>query len=288
MEYLKKDELYKNRSYAKCISCGYHALVNNYKNIFSYTWKSALAFCLVVIIALSITDSFSIPSDVTGWIVWSVMAIAVILSQYYLIAHIVNIFTEQGKLTVFKKLLVMVGWAVCAKIVIAVVLYLTLAFSYQSQYNKEIFLSVFSLITILALVLGIPFGYLCIKYVVSNEKHFFNVVKSNFSKGFSHWGLIFVTLILSWFFVAAASFIVALPFYILIVAKILSVSGVSLGDESGMPGYFPILFSITSAIVLVLIMYFNTFIFSTLYYTYGSIEQRENERIGFMQNSMKD
>ena len=288
MEYLKKDELYKNRSYAKCISCGYHTLVNNYKNIFSYTWKPALAYCLVIIIALSITDTFSIPSDTTGWIVWGVMALAMLLSQYYLVAHLVNIFTEQGKLTVFKKLLIMVCWAVIAKILVTAILFFTITSSYQSPYSKEIFLTVLSVITILALVIGIPFGYLCVKYVVDTEKHFYNVVKSNFSKGFSHWGLIFVTLILSWFFVAIASFIVALPFYILIVAKFLSVSGVSLGDESGMPGYFPILFSITSAIVIVLIMYFNTFIFSTLYYTYGSIEQRENERIGFMQNSMKD
>ena len=122
---------------------------------------------------------------------------------------------------------------------------------------------------------------------MEDDKHFFHVIKSNYSKGFSHWGLIFVTFILSVFFVVLASFVIVLPFYILVVARLLSSAGVAMGDDSGMPASFPYIFSVTSAVVSLILVYFNSFIFSTLYYTYGSIEQRENERIGFMENSMK-
>lgn len=287
MEYLKKDELYKNRGYAKCISCGYHAMIDNYKSIFSYTWKSALAYCLVLFVALAITDGFMIPADATGWVVWSFMLVAVTLSHYYLFAHIVNIFTQQGKLTVFKKLLELLVWGVVISALLTMVMFLTAAFSYSSQYNTEIVLGVFAVISLLLLIFGIPFGYLAVKFVVEDDRHFFSVIGSNFSKGFSHWGLIFVTFILSVFFVTLASIVVALPLYILVIAKLLSEGGVSMGDASGMPAYFPYIYSITSAIVSAILVYFNSSIFATLYYTYGSIEQRENERIGFMENSMK-
>ena len=288
MEYLKKDELYKNRGYAKCISCGYHAIIDNFKSIFSYTWKSALAYGLVEFVALAITDGFVAPTDATGWVVWGVMLAAVVVSNYYMFANIVNMFSKQGKSVAFRKLLELLVWGVVISVLLMLVMFLTAAFSYSSQYNAEILIGVFALISLLVLILGIPFGYLTVKFLVEDEKHFFNVIKSGFRKGFSHWGLIFVSLILSVFFVALASFVVALPLYILVIAKFLSETGVTLGDASGMPGYFPYIFAITSAIVSVILVYFNSSIFSTLYFTYGSIEQRENERIGFMEkNSMK-
>lgn len=287
MEYLKKDELYKNRGYAKCISSGYHAMIDNYKSIFSYTWKSALAYFLVLVAAFTTTDGFSIPMSTSGWIIWGVMVAAVTLSHYFLFAHIVNIFTEQGKLFVFKKLLVLFLWAVIITSLILVALSLTVGFSYTSQYRNEIVIGAFALMALLVFIFGVPFGYLAVKYLVEDEKHFCKVVKHNYSKGFSHWGLIFVTFILSFFFVSVASFVVVLPFYILVVAKVSSAAGVMLGDASGMPSYFPFIFALTSSIVSVIILYFNSSIFATLYYTYGSIEQRENERIGFMENSMK-
>ncbi len=287
MEYLKKEELYKNRSYAKCISCGYHALTGNYKSILSYTWKSALAFFIVNMMALILTDGFAIPTDTLGGVIWCVMSVATILSMFYMDAHIVNTFANQGKLVVFRRLLTMFFWSILVLFLSLVFIYATTLFSFQAEYGKAIIIGVSSFIVLLMIILGIPFCYLSVKYVVDDEKRFFNVVRKNFYKGFSHWGLIFVTFILSSLLFMILSVVIALPTYMLVTAKIMSETGIFMGDESGLPAYFPYIYGITIAAISVLLMYVKTFIFSTLYYTYGSIEQRNNERIGFMENSKK-
>ena len=286
MEYLKKDELYKNRGYANCISCGYHTMFDNYKNILSYTWKSALAYLIVNFIALSITNGFTIPTDLLNWVIWSVMLVASLSSQIYLFAHIVNVFTDQGKLIVFKKLIIMFLCQVLVAFLSLVFIYVTIIFAYQSQYGSNITMAVVALLVILLLIFGIPFYYISIKYVAEDEQNFVTVVRANYYKGLSHLGLIFLTSILSMLFVGVASIIIALPLYLLMIAKLASETGMLFGDAAGMPAYFPYLYSLTAAVTAVILMYFKTFVFSTLYYTYGSIEQRENERIGFMEHSM--
>jgi hypothetical protein len=69
-----------------------------------------------------------------------------------------------------------------------------------------------------------------------------------------------------------------LPYLTLTSAYYTSLMGHILGDASDLPGYFPVLYFITTAVVYFLLWYVSAFIIVVIFFMYGSIEKRREEQ----------
>jgi hypothetical protein len=100
----------------------------------------------------------------------------------------------------------------------------------------------------------------------------------SFKTGFRYWGFLFVTFFMMGLLLLCLYLVLFMPLGILHTAQSLSLTGIIMGDPSGLPSHIYILQFITSLATFFIFTFLLVWAVLVLYYAYGSIEQKETER----------
>jgi hypothetical protein len=124
----------------------------------------------------------------------------------------------------------------------------------------------------------LPLAYVIMRYLYDRKATFWRELPHTYATGLRHIGFIFLTTLLISIIVGVVAMVTSIPLCILHIANILSLSGVAMGDPSGLPSYFLPLLFITTFLVSILAWYLNIFETLTYLFMYGSIESQEEGR----------
>lgn len=129
----------------------------------------------------------------------------------------------------------------------------------------------------IGLAITIPLFYIAPKYLMEKDtkwKTFF----THFATGFRHWGMLFLTALLSTLIAGIILLVLAAPSLILAFAQTSSQLGMLEGDEAGLPGYYLILTFLVFTLTGILYAALATYVTVTFIYVYGSIETQEKNK----------
>ena len=132
----------------------------------------------------------------------------------------------------------------------------------------------FSVVTLLM----VPLAYLSVKYLMDDKTSFWPLLFKRYGTSLRYWGRQFVVLLVCAIILGLLCCIVSLPEIILYEANWQARIGVVGGDPLGMPDSITILTFVTCALSSFMQLYITLPLLFCLYYMYGSIDARENEK----------
>lgn len=300
MEIIKREQLFKSRSYGATIRAAYTSFLENYKLIFRRTWPFLCAFSLLAPIV--VLTSFAQRAGQFNPSVWGAYLLASLLLE-------VVAFLFYGRLTMFvneqsykwnvvrylKAWLWQMLLIVVVSVVIGVVAGLVAvgvmpaeetaapaanpmaAQAAQQMAILKVFGVTFVLFMVLALLL-LPYIPVFMKYFAEPLTHMRKLIFKQFSVYMHYWGYIFLTMLITFIALFVLLMVIALPMIIMAIALVSSNSGVANGDEAGLPAYFGWMAYGICALTFFVYTFVSIFSFFVVYYIYGSIEAREIER----------
>lgn len=286
-------DLYKSRSLSSCIKAAFTLFSTNLKTIFQRSWIAMLvcsisatiivytSFKFVNVATNAITiATLPLVAGITGCLLLSILA------GTYLIGSITSLLNEESKMTNIRRsffsllLLYVIIFIVTAIIVAGTVsISIHLAKTKTPLATTDIYtLGYITVIAIIAITLFIPLIYVISQYIFGKSNKLYRNFGTNLHTGFRHWGFIFGTILMATFITCLIQCITNLPAEILNHAKEIDMQGLMLGDPSGLPSYFTALY-LCIIFLTSFVDSFISFIFIfTMYYIYGSVVAREEER----------
>lgn len=278
-----KEELYKNRSYGRCIKDGYRTLTDNFREIFRRSWPTTLAVALIGGALLTVCLCY----------VYMPIA-AVVAAVLFLMAVLVwygKIYSLLGGGSLWHNTLRTLCIRIPATLIMLIVTALLMGVHTASIYiigpekqisvqTAYIFIGVSVVIaTIVLLLTGLPLTFCCMKYQFEEKSKLWRTLTDGYWRGMKHIGLLMAVAIIVGIISAVIEIVVFSPCNILIMVSNLSNAGVAQGDAAGLPSYFPALVFAAGFITSFCMAYLAMWIEFTFYYTYGTIETREDERL---------
>ena len=130
----------------------------------------------------------------------------------------------------------------------------------------------------------LPIYYVLIKYVLTPGHSFWPSLWSDYKRGLRYWGSTFLVLFVSTLLVMLISIIILTPAAILTLANVQAQQSLLIGDPSGMPDFILPLTFATLTLTHFILFYVVLVVIVHLYYIYGSIETKEQEREQQKQN----
>lgn len=277
------EELNKNRSYGGCIKASYKAMADNLKELFRKTWTVALTYAaagaLMGTTAMCFHSTPQLPA---------LSALPFIIATLLLFAKICAIVNGKS-----------MGWNLRRAITSHIVAYIALlaitavalmvmygifyALMTQGKHNADLpmimSLTTLAAVGIATIIIILPLSYAIIKYQFNPELRLRKMFGKAVNTGFRHWGLMFAVTVIIGMITLIIQLILFSPCNILITASVLSAYGQSVGDPSGLPSYFPALAFVSSLLAYFCMAFLFMWLIFGIYYTYGTIETRENERL---------
>lgn len=280
---MTQEDLYKNRSYAGCIKAGYKTLADNLKKIVRRTWK--LAFAPAITGGALLTASICYPEN-------SLLNFVIII--LYLAAYIVwdgkvysllngqplrwnSTRTLKAKLASVVPIIIL---SVLLGIVLGVVLFSMNAGAKEpdTAMMPEILIGVFAF-TVIVCLFCLPLMIFCMKYQFEPKQRLWSAFKSGYKNGMRHFGFLLAVTIVVGIITFIIELILFSPYNIVLTASAISRIGTAMGDPTGLPDNFALLTFVSGCVTMYFMSYLLIWTEFTLYYTYGTIETRENERL---------
>lgn len=131
---------------------------------------------------------------------------------------------------------------------------------------------------LLAAILSLPLLFAAMKYLFDDDVHLIHSFPRAYATGMRHIGLIAAVTLVNIIFLTAAGCVLQLPASILFAANVQAYLGAAYGDPLGMPAYIVPLTAFIFLLSGFLMAYTRMAVVFSIYYMYGSIETREEER----------
>ena len=136
----------------------------------------------------------------------------------------------------------------------------------------------FVIVTIAALLLGLPLMHVLMKYLMEAPCGYWHTLGSNYGRAMRHWGALFLVFFVSTLLVQLVTLIVMMPAQILQLANQAAHLGQLMGDPLTMPPYMTVLTFVTFVLTCFIQFYVSQVMLVHNYYIYGSIETKEYEK----------
>lgn len=279
---MKIEELYKNRSYSGCIKAGYKAITDNAKEILRRTWIVALITALTGGALLMTSLCYGqkpviwmsvLPFFLLAWLVW--------LGKTYSLLGGGNLTWNSIRAIKPRLLSAVFNLAIALLLLVLYNLSIYIIGPDKLISRDTAILYVLGsaiIFTVVVALLNLPFYYCYMRYQFNREATLWKTMTKGYARGIRHFGLLFIIAFIVYIVASLVQIIVFSPCNIIIAANTISNSGVAMGDPSGLPEYFPVLVFIAGVITMYCMAYVMMWIEFTFYFTYGTIETRENER----------
>lgn len=296
MESVIHEELHKNRGLGATLKVAYSVFLTHFQRIFKHIWKEALAFSLLAPFMYVLNMSaWQVDGGFSWWsIPFIILTIVVEIMLWVRIAQLIN--DESWKWNL-KRVLKLFIWIFVLSFVLGIIIglvWLGAFFAFDPQQKgapvdaqltmEQISLASLKIMAVVGLVslvltlLLLPYIYVFTKYVADAKSTFKNLVVKGFRVGMRRWGYIFATTLLLILIVTLISVVVCLPMIVIVMASVLSLNGVAMGDPSGLPSSFPWLVYAVFAATYFVLTFVIVYVVFVCYYMYGTIETREEER----------
>ena len=312
MEKKHTDNLWKVRSSRACIADGYNLYMSNFRKIFRRSWHITLVYALIfsafatmavtqyshiVVLNAALEAGFQInignPAEI-----YTFLGIFLLTALLYFAAA--TALASQGyqaqrehletneiaaakkwylpKFGLFGRTLKAVLWGFLTGFVFSAIIFLM--FKVLGHFASPIVNTI--LVGVCSLLIGIfvflPFIYLSTKYILTPKTHFATVFVKSYGTAIRNLGLIFIIFFIVTLITLILTAFTELPAHILYIANIQAQVGQFNGDPLGMPGYMMWLMPIVFALAGFIQGYVHLSMLFPLYYMFGTIDQKENER----------
>ncbi len=282
-------DLYKVRSLAKCTQAAYDLLSTNLKKIISRTWMPALMFAvisalthLLVVSYPAMTDVFNgqTQDHVTGLLAITCSTLLSFFVMTWGFARVVSLLNGQSFKTNWPRMgrlyLLCLGLTVLLLAIIVALGYLPIltADTPPSPNTLVLALGIMMLGAVITALCLIPTYYSVVKYCMEPEQKLGTVLGKAYRRGWRSWGFLFSLALLVGLIICLLATVVLMPLVIVQTACYANILGMSMGDPSGMPAYYPWLSF--AAALLCMFVWFYIMIWEILvfYYAYGTIEAK--------------
>lgn len=301
---MKINDLFKHRSVTACLNNAYNLMTGNLKNMVKSTWVAVLPYAILtaLFVYLRTPNKFlhdwGEGSPIMSFTLQSIVYLCLIVFSFLAGAIIWKWVTDKPFVRNLKRffLATICSYVFVFVIVFVVVfcliaLYLALGLpigepapgtsTTSSPVHLGIMVFAILLLSILAIILFLPFAYIIPRYMLLEDGEALHPWKS-YKTGFRHSGAIFKMGFLGGLLIMVCNIVLYIPLSIIAGAQIFSQLGVLDGDPSGVPGYFTPLYLITSTIVFFIYYYIVNWLLLSYIYLYGSIESDEKEKARFL------
>jgi len=279
-------ELYERRSISECLSEGWTLMSTNIGRIAKSMWWPVLLTVIFAGIAapvMFVIEKHSVENNigVIDGLLAGIFVIAMFAIMIVFTAKIFKLLNEQTTQFCIKRTAKLTGVIICVAILITMFLVgiVVGAFFLISKgiVAQTIGIGLFALVYILAIIAVFivysPISYVGVKYLVEPEMKLKEMGKA-YKRGWKNLGKIIGFTLLSSLIITIAQCVISLPGVIAMLAASLSLQGIALGDPSGLPSSFMVIFGITAGvscfITCILMIWFTL----SEYYLYGSIEAK--------------
>lgn len=278
-------ELFKERSYSSCIHDAFELLCSNFATIFKKTWIASLVFALLAAAPLIVSNNI-LQNPSSGIVIIALQTLCAfiiyVLAGGWFDATYISMLKESALRPTLKRctrmramnLLVSI---VAATIPIAVFIGTSsllaakkLATGHAMQISA---LAAIALLIILAL-LALPYAYSLVRYVFDDRVSIREALTKGWRRGMKFYGFLFAVTAITSIIIAIIMIVLTAPIATLSYAQAVNVRGMLLGDPDGMPASFTLLYYISWAIGIFVCNYAYIWQFITLYYAYGTMEYR--------------
>lgn len=296
-------QVFQPRSSRAAIRDGYRLYMGNFRKIFRASWITALVYAVVTsIVSALYIDQLPLfyivqlmgpatpqplieQTAFTGLILGGggllLLLASVVLGSYAVSACAEHQATQSisaprrwyGRLDLkaLWRTVKLAGWTLVVCVLMSVVVggAIYLGWHYLGEIARLVLLGV---VALLLVVLLLPFYYVGMKYVLSEDKpHFLAMFGKAYATGMRHWGGIFIVGLIVGLITMVLALITKLPANILMTANMQSQMGALQGDPLGVPGYMTWLNLVVFAIAGFIQAYVQLSMPFPLYYLYGSI-----------------
>ncbi len=258
-------------------------LSTNIKRVGKAVWLPALIFALVSSVAAVFNLSLQanlLSGNVSAETVAGLFLLtaSLLLAVAFLNARIFKLLNLQPMKFCFERSFKSMIISISMTLLFAVLLLGLGAGCFLMVYNGMIastlalvsFLTLGFIVLVLTLVFYSPMTYALTKYMVEPESRL-KMLWKDYKAGLQKCGFIVSFILLSAIVLSISFCIIALPGVIMMLASLFSLQGLALGDPSGLPENFPIIFAATTFLTsLVATMLQVWYLFAT-YYMYGSV-----------------
>ncbi len=298
---LKQEELVKNRGYLATIGAAYRLLAKNIRPLFKKMWPFAFAFAMAVPFFLCMLLEQAGAAFSTSRLVGLAFSFLLLLTATIaLLGKMSDVLNAKGLKWNLARWGKMTGIAVVIAAVVGLLIS-SVSFAIVSStarpleqgpqnhqldmIQQDAFFRVMEtvgigmLILVIIYLLALPYVYGCMKYAMDDKNRLRHLLFGNYVAGMRHWPYIFITMLTTAVIVLLVSAVATLPLTIVGLAYRMSVVGVSMGDEAGVPGYFNGMVYGVGILTFFVMAFVGIFEFMILYYMYGSIEAKEQDRL---------
>lgn len=272
---LKKAPLMVNRSYSRVLKAAYCLLTDNFKRIFKHMWiYSLMLSCALALYFLCVINTINGTSQMYAFAVMPLLLIAEVLFYARALMPLNGRSMKWNSLRIVKLGVAMLAFVLVLAAIFALC-FIGVRGSIKTTFQMAGFLSVISLVTMLLLI---PFIYISAKYYMDSSKRLHKQIIIDYKTGIRHWGLQFITTLLAGLAIACIFIVTSLPLIIVYASLVFSLQGEVNGDEAGIPNYFNAITFVAASITYFVTTFMNLYTLYISYYLYGSIETREKEK----------
>lgn len=299
MESIIHEELYKNRGFGATLKAAYNMFLTNFTRIFRHIWWAALVFALVLPLSM-VANTLMMTSSGSLWWIWVLVALVVVAAEVVFFSRLTMLYNEESWKWNIIRILKLTVVVLVVMVVVALVFGFTkglienwlladlqekmktgadaqAAMAMTASANMKVTAVMLCGLLIFILLL-VPLYYTSMKYVVEVKSRLRKILWPSYTKGLRRWGYIFVLLLLTGLVLFPFVLVVCLPLIIMVTSMMLSTNGVLQGDPSGLPGGFMWLYYAVYVLTVFVLTFFTVFELTVIYFMYGSIETREQER----------
>lgn len=290
---MEKEMLYKSRSFSSCILAAYQLMSKNLWNLIKATWIPVLLWAVLVgvLLALNLPNEEVVAMGTAHFALYIgflvVCVLGAVVASIWALSRLMSVLNEESRRWNFGRAL----WLTLNSIVIFIVIGLVIVavayamsrlggarLAHLAGNHFWLFLASVAVAIFVLCLLLLPLEYVAMKYLNERGMRFWNDLLSTYRVGLRRVSFIFITCFISGLITLILASIVMLPYFILTSAYYTSLMGYIMGDPSDLPGYFFVLFVLTTVVVYFLLWYVMSFSTIVMYFMYGSIEKRREEQ----------
>ena len=291
-----ENDLYKVRSFGGCLKAAYDIFSTNLKHIFRRTWLPAVIFAvlssitMIAVVSMStIMANLVTPPPVSSIALGGIGLLILFLVTYsayaWFYTSIISLLNGESfkhNLPRMIRLVLLIlgigivfGLIVTAASTIPLVGEKSPAALAKASVTSTVITSVLMIVFVVVIL---PLSYSMMKYCIETKSKLFSVFKKPYIIGWKHWGYIFIVTFLCGIILLVIDFIASLPLTVTTFASSFNSLGLTMGDPSGLPGYFNILSFIAGLISTFIMIYVSAWYTCVAYYVYGHIEAKEKAK----------
>ncbi len=282
-----ESELYKNRSFGRCLSDAYDLYRTNFKTIIRRLWLPSLvlslltAACYLFITNVGMAVS-SASLSVGSYIAWAVLGILSVCAYVWLSTIVISLLNGKSVKANLPRMIrlafAILGLTIVACVFIALISVACVVFTKTNTVSWGASLCGMTACIIVG-VLMLPFCYSIMKYCVDIDEKVMAIFKRHYLAGWHHWGFLFIIALLVGIIVMVIDTLIGMPNNILSLASGMRHISMMEGDSPALPSGFGLLTFLTATICTFVMTFVRPWVVFVFYYAYGCIEEKEKARM---------